>query len=398
MTMPKHLESLAKWATRAEWGDDLDEMLNLHVGQVCESMDMELDDITDLIGVSDAAKVYQCVLEDFYTRSFGADGRNVVDDYLKRRGWKESPSNRRHIEALRTTVMSLYEIEQADPGRPLAMLDLIRGTRIVVAETSASRGLKVGDRIGARIVELLDRNVLAGGWLPFGVEAADGFLEGVRPEMKRARRQIGKLAKQNKIELGAASSSDFSDIVFLAQIAPAFTMLWLSQRVAEELDENIPAILAEAGDDLALCRLYFQLRSGAKTTELRKRLNGYADLRADGVDFWNWIGPKQNSSEPAGGLRGLLQLEDGSSIFGHLELSAKELKLTTMSRSAAEEGKAIVDGLAGDLLEEPETTIETLGGDSDEGGEQAMLDLRLPASARVSRVAAGRRSASPRKR
>jgi len=31
----------------------------------------------------------------------------LVDDYLKRRGWKESPSNRAYMAGLRASVMSI---------------------------------------------------------------------------------------------------------------------------------------------------------------------------------------------------------------------------------------------------------------------------------------------------
>ena len=39
--------------------------------------------------------VYGFVLEDFFTARFGEEGElNVVDDYLKRRGWREKvPAN-----------------------------------------------------------------------------------------------------------------------------------------------------------------------------------------------------------------------------------------------------------------------------------------------------------------
>ena len=42
------------------------------------------------------------ILEDFFTARFGEQGeRNVIDDYLKRRGWRESVPARRYLEALR---------------------------------------------------------------------------------------------------------------------------------------------------------------------------------------------------------------------------------------------------------------------------------------------------------
>jgi len=38
-----------------------------------------------------------CAFKDFLTRTLKPNQRNIIDDYLKRRGWKESVSNKRYI-------------------------------------------------------------------------------------------------------------------------------------------------------------------------------------------------------------------------------------------------------------------------------------------------------------
>ena len=45
--------------------------------------------------------VWGCAFEDFPTQSVEPDGRNIVEDYLKCRGWKQTAGNWRYIEALR---------------------------------------------------------------------------------------------------------------------------------------------------------------------------------------------------------------------------------------------------------------------------------------------------------
>ena len=50
--------------------------------------------------------LWGCAFEDFLTRRFEPDGRNPVETYLKRRGWKESAAARRYMTALQTSVMS----------------------------------------------------------------------------------------------------------------------------------------------------------------------------------------------------------------------------------------------------------------------------------------------------
>ena len=66
--------------------------------------------------------------------------RNVADEYLKRRGWKESAGARAYIRALRTSVMSLYEVSDVVVGESFLARDLVIGAHAVVRSA-----LKPGD-------------------------------------------------------------------------------------------------------------------------------------------------------------------------------------------------------------------------------------------------------------
>jgi len=80
------------------------------------------------------------------------DGRNIADDYLRRRGWKESVSTREYIAGLRRSVISLYEVSGIVPGESMLLRDLVRGGEPVrVWEKSGSQGLRPWDRIATRL-------------------------------------------------------------------------------------------------------------------------------------------------------------------------------------------------------------------------------------------------------
>ncbi len=65
-------------------------------------------ELADIIGDDGMTVLWGCAFEDFV--SSGSGERNVADDHLKRRGWKESAGARAYLRALRTSVMSLYEV------------------------------------------------------------------------------------------------------------------------------------------------------------------------------------------------------------------------------------------------------------------------------------------------
>src|SRR3546814_3147433 len=53
--------------------------------------------------------LWGCAFEDLLTQELEPEGRNLVDDYLKRRGWNEKAPNKAYMRALRDTVMRSEE-------------------------------------------------------------------------------------------------------------------------------------------------------------------------------------------------------------------------------------------------------------------------------------------------
>ena len=107
----KHLlQGLMKWLTREQWRDRFAAVLEDHVLPTCDETGLDADDIVSTLGEGlYMSTVWACAFEDMLTREFD-DGSNIVDDYLKRRGWKETAPVRAYLAALRDSVVSLYEV------------------------------------------------------------------------------------------------------------------------------------------------------------------------------------------------------------------------------------------------------------------------------------------------
>jgi hypothetical protein len=105
------------------------------------------------------------------------DGRNIADDYLRRRGWKEGASTRDYIAGLRRSVISLYEVSGLVPGQSMLLRDLVRGGEPVrVSEKRGSEGLRRWDRIATRVVPLRGGAVISGTLMLFEHEASEALL------------------------------------------------------------------------------------------------------------------------------------------------------------------------------------------------------------------------------
>ena len=104
------LSGVMKFATSPAWGEHLGEALGDHLGLAMEEFDFEADELADIVGDHWAGVLWGCAFEDLLTRTIQPD-RNIVDDYIRRRGWNESGPTKIYLRALRSSVMSLRGLE-----------------------------------------------------------------------------------------------------------------------------------------------------------------------------------------------------------------------------------------------------------------------------------------------
>jgi len=81
----------------------------------------------NVLGDAGAGVLFGCVFEDFVARHYEDPPHNIIDDYLKRRGWRDSVPSRRYMAALRDARMSVFEVSAVLPGKWVEVRDLVRG-------------------------------------------------------------------------------------------------------------------------------------------------------------------------------------------------------------------------------------------------------------------------------
>src|SRR3546814_67834 len=136
------------------WGENGGEARGGHCGLGSEEVDFEADELADIVGDHWDGVLWGCAFDDLLTRTIQPD-RNIVDDYIRRRGWNESGPTKIYLRALRSSVMSLHEVSEVEPGSGFLVRDLIRGGEpLRVSESSASQTLKNWDRMGSRAAPL----------------------------------------------------------------------------------------------------------------------------------------------------------------------------------------------------------------------------------------------------
>lgn len=367
MANAKSLAGLMKWLRHDEWRDVLNELLDRHVGPACAKADVSFDELSGIVGEHHSTVLWGCVFEDLLARDLDG-GRNMVDDYLKRRGWKESASNRAYITALRSSVMSLYEISDIVPEESFFARDLVRGGEPVrVSERSGTRYLKPWDRMAARLVQVGPRTEMAGGALPFDYEASEVILATLRRAGKKAHAEADKLAR--KLGRGVESAQideAVSDTGLLRASAFLFTNIWLDDLLQRTPNPTLPRMCNTDGDELLFTTMSYPLKPEASADAIQLALDAIPAFRPESETFWNWIGLKErvNKKRRTGGQTFITTLDDGSLVLGTAELKDRMLILEANSQQRAERGRALLApalaGLVGEPLIEARTVAQLM--------------------------------------
>lgn len=373
------LSGLLKWVAKDPWEPAFLAVLDRHVGPVLD--DFELADFDALGGMIDphwVMTVWGCAFEDFLTKETIGVG-NIVDDYLKRRGWKETAKNRAYMSELRNSVMSLYEASDIEPGRSFLARDLIRGGEPVrVSERTATQTLKPWERLAARVVNVRGTNEISGGLLPFDHKHAELLLSAIRrletlaaSELPEAVEDLGLDGDDPELVRALALATDMTER--LRNLAPVFSASFLTNVVERVLDPVIPQLVNSSGDEMEFMRVVYRRSDGVTDDQLRAALAKAPDLHAESETAWIWL-PADMTSRDAGkaadpsALTYTVTTEEGSTILGTIELTSEAIELHVNSEARAELGREMLEPLLGDLVGAPLVERQTV--------EQALADHR----------------------
>src|SRR6516164_8446546 len=113
-----------------------------HFGPARQAFDIEYEAIGAALGGGGDTTLWGVAFEDFLGRQFEPNGRNFVDEYLRRRGWNESAPTKTYMRGLRDSIMSLYEASAIVPEQSFLARDLVRGGEpVLISERTATRTL-----------------------------------------------------------------------------------------------------------------------------------------------------------------------------------------------------------------------------------------------------------------
>lgn len=379
----KAIRNIMRWAERPEWVGAQAAVFEAHLSPLCERIGIsqgQLGEELEQQGYN--GMVLGIMFEDFLSCQLPPDGRNIIDDYLKRRGWSETVPGRRYLQQIRDSVLSLYEVVEVSPGQHCDLRDLVRDQgdeTIRVFERMGTQNLVKWDRIAARVLTLNGRHIFSGGILPFPRESAESLLELLSEAQQKFVENLLEVADE---EIREEMSSALNPDQFLQQSCPNFTSIWLVHAL-ERLHQPLPEMSNRDGDALMFTETRFPFP--AEQSELIiERLDAAPEWGRDdsGEDCWIWLSEQETvSDQPQRGLAIETFQEGEDQVNGVLELTPGRLTLSANSVQRAQRGKEMLEtllhGLVGTALILYETAEQAMaeneihpqGGDDQESAD-----------------------------
>jgi len=341
----KAIAHLMDWADTPEWEDMKGEVLDSPLMDAADLLEMDPADISDLLVQHDlAGMMFGLCFEDLASLRIPPDDRNLVDDFLKRRGWREGVRGRRYLRQLSQSVLSLYEVVDLAPGSHCDLVDLVRGGKPVrVYEQSGTRSMAQWDHIAARVLPGDGKRIFSGVILPFSPEASGVLQEILKDTRRRIKRKFARRAKTESFD-----DIDVSiDLEVLKDSAPVFSQVWLTQ-VVGRLQAPSPEIVTPDGDPFVFAetRLTYERLSGTSICAL---LDTAKDWERESGDEFSWAWLSDGGDET----------EFPTSVHCFLTMTDDELWLTANSLNRSEKGIAALVGLLGDLVTPQLTQLQS---------------------------------------
>jgi len=353
----KAIRSLMNWADRPEWASVRTAVFDAHLGPACERFAISQEELGhELAEHGYGSMLFGMMFEDFISRDPAPDGNNLIDDYLKHRGWRESVHGRRYLQQLRDSVLSLYEVIEVSRGHHCDVRDLVRGGEPVrVHEHMGTQNLVQWDRIAARVLKSDGEYIFSGGILLFHQEAAQSLLRVLNDTRKKLTKAPTRVAGKQ-----AAPPPEALDRQLLQEACPAFTWIWLMHTL-EQLHAPPPEMVNSNGEALVFTESRFPFDEKDRNAII-ERLDAAAEWERDpaGEPVWTWLPKDQGAGKlPEQGLSIQSFYNSQFPISGTLELQPKALTFTANSLERTERGKETLIALLHDLVSPPLTKMQT---------------------------------------
>jgi hypothetical protein len=309
-----------------EWQQRLDDMFSQMFSPAAQTLGIEEDEL--LVEIQDAGyghMVFGYIFEEFSTALWNNEELSFIDEYLKRRGWREAPRGRRYLHAINDSEMRLWEITDVKPGlyaevRPYGSTE----TPIRVAEKSATESLHKWQGLAGRVIKLDNTLMFTGALLPLPPAEAEHVQRVLDKTKEGAVTLLHQLLENGEIDALPDNYKQQAEDEAHSHLPEVLFRIWIIY-LYQAINRTMPIVKNRDGEAFQPTKVRFPIK--ASSEELILALDDIPALDRNGDEpVWTWF------------LYAAADLKEGesTSILGHLFLQEKTLILEVNSSERAQ--------------------------------------------------------------
>lgn len=333
---------LASYARRDPWPALRHEHLVRLLGPIPDAYGLDADAIfQEVHRLGHIGSMIGFLDESFLSGEHGPECLNPIDDYLRRRGWQETPRAREYLQGLRRTPPTLFEVQDVGYGEWVEVRDrLVEGPTQRVIEHSASQTLQRWDCLVARVVMPRGECMFTGGVLSLTRDIAAQIESLYQRVIKAGRESVATAERELGLARGALGDADLTTASFTDRIC---FHVWL-RALLDAARRPPPEMQNTDGDPLLFARTQLQVTPGAAAEVGRRldQLDGWNREPGDKPE-WVWLSERKAQS---------------STVRGAAHLEAGALVIETNSRRRMEQALLELNAALGSLVTASPTSYE----------------------------------------
>jgi len=214
---------------------------------------------------------------------------------------------------MKTSVISLYEVQEVFPEKGLLLKDLLMGGEHDVKEKLATRGLKRWDIFATRLLLIDGQYIMSGSVYPYHLNFKNRIIEGVMQEYQEYQDEF----------------PDATMDMFLKESGDIFNFHWYDPI---QNPPPLPKLHTTTGEPVVFSKAVFEIRDLDAVTKALPKIRGFEE-HDEGYTWYDKRKP------------------DGSAtILGTVKIENNRLVLESNSKKRLERGKKLIEKAMGDAV------------------------------------------------
>ena len=347
----KAIRNLIKFSKQqTEWNKRFNGMFADLIEAAADRLDMDEEELSEILGAeSYEFMAFGFTFEEFASALWDNEDQSFIDEYLKRRGWRETAMARRYLRAINASEFQLWEVTDVKQSHHVDIR--LHGTSnksVRVIEEGGTASLQQWDCLAARVIKLNKTFGFTGAVLPILPDDAAEVQHQLDIRKQETIHLMHQLLEEGEIDALPANLEEDAEGEANGILPEILFTAWAAS-ICQFHMQPMPSFQNSDGEDYEIITVKFPVKTLPK--HLIDALNTLPELDPCDEEYtWLWL-PCDVST---------IKDNDPFIILGQLSLEGQSLELEVNSSARAAQGTEWLQDHLGDMIGSPLTVHENI--------------------------------------